>query len=216
MPNVPYRIRIELPDRPGALANVASIIANQGGNVVSVDIHDIGGQHAVDEIVVMLPMDWQSNQLADELAKYDAGTLVSSTSAVVGSDSVVRALRWAASLVRSGAMDGGLELARAIAELCSSSVAWIATAEQAAAHPTGTRALEHGAPVTELAAPPPPMADGLPSPAWLLAVPDDPVMPQRVAFVGRPASLCFTHSEIARVEALLLLVREMSAAAIGP
>jgi ACT domain len=100
MTNVPYRIRIELPDRPGALANVASIIASQGGNVVSVDIHDAGGQHAVDEIVVMLPMEWQSDQLAAELAKYDAGTLVSSTSAVVGSDSVVRALRWAASLVR--------------------------------------------------------------------------------------------------------------------
>jgi ACT domain len=208
--NVPYRIRVELPNRPGALASVASIIGSHGGNVVSVDIHEVEGQQAVDEIIVMLPPDWTPTELAADLLRHDAGTLLSSTSAALSSDSVVRALRWATSLVRSGAMDGGLELARALAELCTSSVAYIATVEEASKHEVGRQAMERGAPYVELATPPPAMSSGLPESSWILAVPDDALQPTRVAFVGRASSFRFTNSEIVRVEALLQLVREMA------
>jgi hypothetical protein len=209
MTNVPYRIRVELPNRPGALANVASIIANHGGNVVSVDIHEVEGQQAVDEIIVMLPPDWTPAELASDLSEHDAGTLLSSTS-----DSIVRALRWATSLVRSGAMDGGLELARALAELCTSSVAWIATIDEAMQHEVGRLAMERGAPYVQLTTPPAAMSDGLPESSWILAVPDDAIQPTRVAFVGRASSFRFTNSEIVRVEALLHLVREMASVAL--
>ncbi|MBA3655083.1 MAG: ACT domain-containing protein, partial [Actinobacteria bacterium] len=34
-----YRLRVELPDRPGALAHVAALIADSGASVISLDIH---------------------------------------------------------------------------------------------------------------------------------------------------------------------------------
>lgn len=213
MSNVPFRIRVELPNRPGALATVAATIANHGGNVVSVDIHEVEGQQAVDEIIVMLPPDWTPAALAKDLRDHDAGTLLSSTTAALASDSVVRALRWATSLVRSGAMDGGLELARALAELCTSSVAWVATVDEAMQHEVGRLAIERGAPHVQLSTPPAAFADGLPDSSWILAVPDDAVFPTRVAFVGRAPSYRFTNSEIVRVEALLQLVRELASVA---
>jgi ACT domain len=207
---VPFRLRVELPNRPGALAAVASIIASHGGNVVSVDIHEVEGQHAVDEIMVMFPRDWMPAALAEEITAREAGTLLSSTSSTVGSDSVVRALRWATSVLRSGAVDGGLELTRAVAELCTASVVWIATVDEALRHETGRLALERGGACVQLTAPLPAMGLGLPPSIWLLAIPDDAIQPTRVAFVGRPSAYRFTNSEIIRVEALLQLVREMA------
>ena len=42
------RLRVELPDRPGALSRVAGIIGECGGNVVSVDVQEVEGTLAVD------------------------------------------------------------------------------------------------------------------------------------------------------------------------
>ena len=52
----------------------------------------------------------------------------------------------------------------------------------------------------------------LPDSVWLLAVPDADLMPEMVAFAARPADLRFTASEIARVEALLALRRQLTPA----
>jgi hypothetical protein len=209
MTSVPFRLRVELPNRPGALAVVASAIAAEGGNVVSIDIHDGDGPSVIDEIVALLPEDWSQETLTKSLEETAAATLLSSTSVAVGSDSVVKALRWATTLVRSGAMDDGLELTRAVSELCTSSVAWIATVDEALLIPTGEKALKKGAPVVELVPLPIPLSPDQ-SEAWLLAVPDDSAFPKRVAFVGRSMGFRFTSSEVLRVEALLHLIREMS------
>ncbi|MCU1373449.1 MAG: hypothetical protein JWO68_735, partial [Actinomycetia bacterium] len=49
---VAYRLRIELPDRPGALAGVTSEIATFDANILSIDVHEVDGNTAIDEIVV--------------------------------------------------------------------------------------------------------------------------------------------------------------------
>lgn len=165
---------------------------------------------AVDEIVVHLPTDWTPTALAASLAEHDAGTLLSSTRSAPDTDSILRALRWATSLVRGGVFDGGLELSRTVAELCTASVAWVATVEQALQYEVGRQALERGAPFAQLSCPPAALAFDLPEQAWVLALPDDAIQPTRVAFVGRPSTFRFTTSEILRVEALLQLVREMA------
>src|SRR5258706_588322 len=38
-----YRLRIELPDRPGAPAGVTSAIAASQANTISIDVHEIDG-----------------------------------------------------------------------------------------------------------------------------------------------------------------------------
>jgi 1-acyl-sn-glycerol-3-phosphate acyltransferase len=49
-----YRLRIRLPDRPGALGLVASRIGSVGGDIVSIDILGRDDGRAVDEFVVEL------------------------------------------------------------------------------------------------------------------------------------------------------------------
>lgn len=50
-----FVIRLWLPDRPGALGQVASRIGAVRGDVVGIDILERGGGQAVDELVVELP-----------------------------------------------------------------------------------------------------------------------------------------------------------------
>ena len=48
-------VRVWLPDRPGALGQVATRIGAAGGDVVGIEILERGGGSAIDELVVSLP-----------------------------------------------------------------------------------------------------------------------------------------------------------------
>jgi hypothetical protein len=48
-------MRVWLPDRPGALGQVASRIGAVRGDVLDIEILEVGGGRAVDEVVVALP-----------------------------------------------------------------------------------------------------------------------------------------------------------------
>ena len=48
-------VRVWLPDRPGALGQVASRIGSVGGDVVGIDILERGAGRAIDELAVELP-----------------------------------------------------------------------------------------------------------------------------------------------------------------
>lgn len=50
-----YIVRVWLPDRPGALGQVASRIGAVRGEIVGIDILERGGGRAVDELAVQLP-----------------------------------------------------------------------------------------------------------------------------------------------------------------
>ena len=50
-----YVVRIWLPDRPGALGQVASRIGAVRGEIVGIEILERGAGRAVDELVVDLP-----------------------------------------------------------------------------------------------------------------------------------------------------------------
>jgi hypothetical protein len=50
-----FVIRVWLPDRPGALGQVASRIGAVGGDVVGIDILERGAGRAIDELAVELP-----------------------------------------------------------------------------------------------------------------------------------------------------------------
>ena len=67
-------LRVWLPDRPGALGEVASAIGLAGGDVVGIEILERGGGRAIDELVVSLP------------EGVDVNALVARVSAVAGAD----------------------------------------------------------------------------------------------------------------------------------
>ncbi|MDQ1438507.1 MAG: hypothetical protein QOK43_2136 [Acidimicrobiaceae bacterium] len=200
-----YRLRVELPDQPGALALVAGSIAAHDGNVVSIDIHELDGAKAVDEIVVDGPPDWDTTGLARQLAEAGA-ELLSCGLAEDRMDPMVRGLRYAGALVASDPSRDTLELGRAVLELTSATAAWVSTRTEAAAYEAGRRAMAHDGPIVMRTADLPASVKwDVRGAVWLLAVPDGRLEPALVAFATRPLALRFTTSEITRVEALLAL-----------
>ena len=66
-----YLVRIWLPDRPGALGQVASRIGSVHGDVVGIEILERGGGRAVDELVVALPYAGLLDLLVAEISEVD-------------------------------------------------------------------------------------------------------------------------------------------------
>ena len=62
------RLRVWLPDRPGALGAVASRIGSVKGDVTGIEILEQGGGRAIDDLVVTLP----DPSLVDLLDRQDA------------------------------------------------------------------------------------------------------------------------------------------------
>ena len=64
-------VRVWLPDRPGALGQVASRIGAVHGDVTAIDILERGGGRVIDELVVALPDDVSVELLAKEIDAVD-------------------------------------------------------------------------------------------------------------------------------------------------
>jgi hypothetical protein len=64
-------VRVWLPDRPGALGQVASRIGAVRGDMTSIDILERGGGRVVDELVVAIPDTTSEELLAKEIAAVD-------------------------------------------------------------------------------------------------------------------------------------------------
>lgn len=66
-----YVVRMWLPDRPGALGQVASRIGAVRGEIVGIDILERGGGRAIDELVVELPEGALTELLVHEVQQVD-------------------------------------------------------------------------------------------------------------------------------------------------
>ena len=66
-----FVVRIWLPDRPGALGQVASRIGAVGGDLIGIDILERGAGRAIDELIVDLPDASLLDLLARELREVD-------------------------------------------------------------------------------------------------------------------------------------------------
>lgn len=64
-------VRLWLPDRPGALGQVASRIGAVRGDLLAIDILERGGGQVVDELVVSLPAGVPEELLAREIGAVD-------------------------------------------------------------------------------------------------------------------------------------------------
>jgi ACT domain-containing protein len=72
-----YLIRVQLPDRPGALGAVASRIGSAGGDVVSIDILERHDGVVVDELGVGLAGDHLVTLVRDEILEVDGAFIES-------------------------------------------------------------------------------------------------------------------------------------------
>ena len=212
---MPYRarLRIALPDRPGALGRVGHVVGALGGNVLTVDVQEVDGPSVVDELLVDLPDGVGPEDVAAALDAAGAGSLLTAKPGWDVPDQVVRSLRWACALASAGPYGADDEVERAVAEVCGCSNVCLADIEQARMVEAGRLALARGKPVSHRTSEPPvlmgPMAA---SEMWLLAVPDARLDPTRVALVARPLADRFTVTEVERVGALLSLRRIVAGA----
>jgi hypothetical protein len=196
------------------LAKAAAAFATAGGNVMSVDIHEIDGERSVDEILIALPDDCDPKILSTVLEAADAGILLSvrADSAIV--DPIVRALHWVGFALEAEPQDCDLSLAQSLSEICQTDVAWVWSPEESEQLQAGRRALALGtAVVTREAQLPASVAALHTGPSWVMAVPDDQLNPSRVGFAARASSVRFTASEVARAEALMSVCYRLTASA---
>lgn len=66
-----YALRVWLPDRPGALGQVASRIGAVRGDVVGIEILERGPSQVIDEVLVELPDDGVVSLLLTEVSQVD-------------------------------------------------------------------------------------------------------------------------------------------------
>ena len=112
-----YVLRVWLPDRPGALGQVASRVGAVGGDVVGIDILERGAGRAIDELVIELPGPDLVELLLSELAQVDGVDVETITPAADSlRDPRLDALETAAILV------GPSTQAESLDELCVHSV----------------------------------------------------------------------------------------------
>jgi hypothetical protein len=203
-----YRLRVELPDLPGALAKVATVISDLDGDVVSIDIHELDGHQAVDELVVEVLTELDGRVLAAALEEASAGALLSCAPATARPEPVLDALGWAKNMAEARDMSA---VGRILAAACHSSKVWVAPIDEAREVSVGRLALARGAPLVQRSHDLPAPLGGRPgSPMWLLAVPDGQPHARSIAFLARPGSLRFTASEVARIDALMRLHRTLN------
>lgn len=141
-----FVLRIWLPDRPGALGQVASRIGSVRGDVVGIDILETGNGQAVDELVVQLPDSGVVELLVNEVTQVDGVKVEHVRPASDGThDPRLDALETAAILV--GATTA-TELLEAICDHAGRSLSadWVAVVEM---HTGGLRAGTPEAPSPE-------------------------------------------------------------------
>lgn len=64
-------VRVWLPDRPGALGQVASRVGAVRGDVLGIEILEVGGGRVIDELVVALPDDTLVDLMVNEVHAID-------------------------------------------------------------------------------------------------------------------------------------------------
>ncbi len=196
-----YRIRVQVPEVVGSLARLTAVLASHGASIRSVDIHQVDGDAAIDEIMVEGPEEWEPIELGADIAAIGAN-LLTLLEVDQPRDGAASGLVWAAAVLADGPAKCDEHLAFGLAELVAAPLAWISTVEDSVVLDGAALALERGSPVVVRTAgfegPAGPVADG-----WLLVAADDPVEPRVLAFASRPKSMRFAACDVARVEAVL-------------
>lgn len=115
-----YLLRLWLPDRPGALGQVASRIGAVRGDVVAIDILERDGGQAIDELVVELPDVNLVDLLVDEVRQVDGVRIEEVRPTDRCHDPRLDALELVAQLVGAGDLvelyDGVVACARQVAK----------------------------------------------------------------------------------------------------
>ena len=205
------RIRVELPDVPGALAAAADALAGLGSDIERVDVLEVDGQTVVDEIVVTTADAVDIATVERVLAAAGALAVLSHTVDRPIADPVVSALELVREVLAAPTADERAERAGAVlARLAYADNGRLVPARAVDPHPMACRALHDGIPTAgrNVAGAAPAGMSG----AWALWFAPVVARPRRVAVVTRAVNVRFSASEIARARAFLTLLEDLDTA----
>jgi hypothetical protein len=114
-------VRVWLPDRPGALGQVASRIGSVRGDVLAIEILEVGGGRVIDELVVALADDTLVDLMVNEVHAID-GVSVEHVRPIDGghSDAGLLALSMAADVAEAEPDDRPRVVVESVARLTES------------------------------------------------------------------------------------------------
>jgi len=116
-------VRVELPDRPGALGLVASRIGAARGDIVGVEILETDDGRAVDEFSVVLPSEAIREVMVREVQEVDGTSVVEVRTVPAHHDPQVQTLGVANLLVESRTLD---QLQTRLVEIALTGCQWSA------------------------------------------------------------------------------------------
>lgn len=199
------RVRVEVADRPGALAGLTTALAALHVDVASIDVLEVDGSTVVDELVLRLPRGVTGREVWDVLRVAGAAQVLSSAAEGPATDPAVTAIELARSVLADPA-DADAP-GRALARAAYADVGGWVDAEEARRFPLAQRALVGGVPSSGPAGPDAsPLA--VPSGRVLWVAPQLPE-PHRLAVVGRRTGIRFSATEAARLRAFATLLETL-------
>ena len=206
------RLRVELADRPGSLADVATVIAGRRGNITAIDVLEGEGGLVVDEITIEAPDDLDLNLLRAEIASQAKARVLSHQRAEVV-DPIVRVLRRVGDTIERVPADPVEALRQGLADLCATPAVWVLDAERAAAFGVGRHAIEQpgAAMLTRTSEKLPSLGETVTGEASVVAVGTVAGGRPHVAMVARSVTQGFTPTECHRIEALVALHERLEA-----
>lgn len=198
------RMRVELDDSPGRLAEIAAVISQYGGNIAGVDVQKGGDEVAVDELTVEFSDNVDILEVRCQIANLGGARVISHQKAS-RVDPMVKLMRDLTVALGDLPEDRAQRLRRGVADLCGTPAAWLLTSERASSFGVGHLAI--AAPGTAFLGrgrePLPTLGETISGESSLLAVAIEPSSDPRVVLVARSAMQSFTTTEADRVEALV-------------
>jgi ACT domain len=206
------RLRVELADRPGSLADLAMVIAGRRGNITAIDVLEGEGGLVIDEITVEVPDDLDLSLLRSEIVSLAKARVLSHQRAVVV-DPIVRVLRRMGEAVERVPADPAEALRLGLADLCATPAVWVFDGEAASAYAMGRHALEQPgtAILSRTTEKLPSLGETVSGEASVVAVGTLASGRPCVAMVARSVTQGFTPTECQRIEALVALHARLEA-----
>jgi len=199
-----YRLRIEVPLEPLATRVVADAIDELGGDIVAVDLREVDGPHAIDEMVVEFEDPSRVHALSRKLDTEPSTTLLSSQRCERG-EPAARAMSWVRTSADLQLEECTTDLSAQLRAACPMARVELRAADDVRSLPVVSMALERGGPVVQrhTALVDAKATPGGPAPKWLLAAADSYPDAGRIALLERPMALRFSAYDAARVNLLI-------------
>lgn len=199
------RLRIDVPDHPGALAAIGRVLAGLAVNVVEVSIHEVEGDRATDEIVVQCSTMPSYGDLVDPVAAA-GGTLLSVGPCSPRADQIVTTMTWVIAMLEGP--DRRRIFATGIRSIVGIDPVHVVRAGDVDQIGVVREAVSSGRVVVAHVARLPEIvretvdSDADSTGSWLLAA-SDGIPDGYVVLAARPYAIRFTATELSRLAALL-------------